>query len=53
MEDAHLTQASIDLPWYPISLSAISAKVAEKIMAGGNNPEHHAHATGRVMFEKS
>ena len=30
MEDAHLTQASIDLPWYPISLSAISAKVAQK-----------------------
>lgn len=38
-EDVHLTQASIDLPWYPISLPAISAKVAKK-NSRRKRPEH-------------
>jgi DNA modification methylase len=41
-EDVHLTQASIDLPWYPISLSAISEKVAKK-NGRRKRPERHAH----------
>ena len=40
-EDIRLTQAPIDLPWYPISLSAISAKVAKK-NGRRKRPEHHA-----------
>ena len=41
-EDAHLTQASIDLPWYPISVPAISAKVAKK-NGRRKRPEYDAH----------
>ena len=40
-EDIRLTQAPIDLPWYPISLSAISAKVAKR-NGRRKRPEHHA-----------
>ncbi len=42
MEDVPLTQASIDLPWYPISVPAISAKVAQKD-GRRKRPKHDAH----------
>lgn len=41
-EDAHLTQASIDLPWYPISVPAISTKVAKK-NGRRKRPEYNPH----------
>ena len=48
MEDAHLTQASIDLPWYPISLSAISAKVAKK-NGRRKRPQYDTHEPMEVV----
>ncbi len=41
-EDIRLTQSSIDLPWYPISVPAILAKVAQK-NGRRKRPEHDAH----------
>ena len=41
-EEVSLTQASIDLPWYPISVPAISAKVAKK-NGRRKRPERDAH----------
>ena len=49
-EDAHLTQASIDLSSYPISLSAISAKVAQK-NGRRKRPERDAHQPGLFVHQ--
>ena len=50
MEDAHLTQASIDLPWYPVSPSEISTKVAKK-NGRRKRPERDAHQPMEVVRE--
>ena len=47
-EDIRLTQASIDLPWYPISLLAISAKVAKK-NGRRKRPEYDTHQPMEVV----
>ena len=49
-EDAHLTQASIDLPWYPVSPSEISTKVAKK-NGRRKRPERDAHQPMEVVRE--
>ena len=41
-EDVHFTQTSFDISWYPISLSEISAKVAQK-NGRRKRPEHDTH----------
>lgn len=47
-EDTHLTQASIDLPWYPVSPSEISTKVAQK-NGRRKRPERDAHQPMKVV----
>ena len=49
-ENAHLTQASIDLPWYPVSPSEISTKVAKK-NGRRKRPERDAHQPMEVVRE--
>lgn len=41
-EDTHLAQTSINLPWYPVSPSEISTKVARK-NGRRKRPEYNAH----------